>query len=158
MKYILMLVLIIAIMLVAQGVSKQYKERHAIFVSINEFFRQMSLNLGFQKQKIKEILNQASIKKVNKEIYSAYFDYLDNGKDLDLSFVKVIDEAEEEYITTMLKSLGKNDTAGEIKQLEAYQIYLKDKIDATKAEKDKYCPLITKLSFLFAIGLAILFI
>ena len=158
MKYILMLALIIVIMLVAQGVAKQYRERYAIFEALNEFFRQMSLNLGFQKQKIKEILNQASIKKVNKDIYSEYLDYLENGKDIDLSFVKVLEETEEEYITKMLKSLGKNDTASEIKQLEAYQLYLKDKIAVTKAEKDKYCPLITKLSFLFAIGLAILFI
>ena len=58
----------------------------------------------------------------------------------------------------MLHSLGKHDTAGEIKQLEAYDMYLKDKITKTLNEKEKYCPLITKLSFLFAIGLAILFI
>lgn len=158
MKYILMIVLIIVIMLVAQGVCKQYRERFAIFEAISEFFRQMSLNLGFQKQKIKEILNQASIKKVNKDIYTTYLEYLENGKELNLSFVKVLDDAEEEYITKMLISLGKNDTASEIKQLDAYQMYLKDKIAITKAEKEKYCPLITKLSFLFAIGLAILFI
>ena len=145
-------------MLVAQGVSRQYSERHDIFVAINEFFRQMSINLGFQKQKIKQILDHASLKKVNKEIYVAYLNYLDKGKELDLSFVKVLDDSENEYITSMLKSLGKNDVANEIKQLESYQLYLKDKIDRTRAEKEKYCPLITKLSFLFAIGLAILFI
>ena len=43
-------------------------------------------------------------------------------------------------------------------QLDAYDVYLKDKIETTRREKDKYCPLITKLSLLFAIGLAILFI
>ena len=83
---------------------------------------------------------------------------MDNGDNLDLDFVKVLDDTEREQLTNMLRSLGKNDTSGELKQLDAYDIYLKDKMDRTKAERDKYCPLITKLSFLFAIGLAILFV
>ena len=55
MKYILMLALIGMIMLVAQGVCRQYRERYALFEALGEFFRQMRLNLSFQKQKIKEI-------------------------------------------------------------------------------------------------------
>lgn len=158
MKYILMLALIGVIMVVAQGVCKQYKDKYALFESIGEFFRQMRLNLGFQKQKIKEILNQTTLKRTNKEIYSAYLEYLDKGTALDLSFVKLLDITEQEQLTNMLRSLGKNDTLGELKQLDAYDIYLKDKIDTARRDKDKYCPLITKLSFLFALGLAILFI
>lgn len=158
MKYILMICLICVIMLVAQGVCKQYKDRYLLFESLSEFFRQMRLNLGFQKQKIKEILNQTNLKKTNKDIYTAYLQYLEEGTNLDLSFVHILDDAEEEYIAKMLHSLGKHDTAGEIKQLEAYDMYLKDKITKTLNEKEKYCPLITKLSFLFAVGLAILFI
>ena len=158
MKFILMIALIIVIMLVAQGLCKQYRDRFALFEALNDFFRQMRLNLGFQKQKIKEILNQATLKKNNKDIYTAYLNYLDTGTPLDLSFVRLLDENEQEHITNMLKSLGKNDTSGELKQLDAYDVYLQDKMQSTMREKDKYCPLITKLSFLFAVGLAILFI
>ena len=158
MKFVLMICLIIVIMLVAQGVCKQYRDRCALFEAVNDFFRQMRLNLGFQKQKIKEILKQATIKKTNKDIYTAYLNYLENGTPLSLNFVRILDDEEERHITNMLKSLGKNDTAGEIKQLDAYGIYLKDKIEVTRRERDRYCPLITKLSFLFAVGLAILFI
>ncbi|MBQ7880853.1 MAG: hypothetical protein IJ358_03320 [Clostridia bacterium] len=158
MKYILMLALIGVIMLVAQGISKQYKDRYLMFEALGDFFRQMRLNLTFQKQKIKEILNQATLRKTNKDIYTAYLNYLEKGTPLDLAFVSVLDDMEEEQITKMLLSLGKNDTAGEIKQLDAYDIYLRDKIETTRREKEKYCPLITKLSFLFAVGLAILFI
>ena len=75
MKYILMICLICVIMLVAQGVCKQYKDRYLLFESLSEFFRQMRLNLGFQKQKIKEILNQTNLKKTNKDIYTAYLQY-----------------------------------------------------------------------------------
>ena len=157
MKYILMLCLIGVIMLVAQGISAQYRERFALFESLGDFFRQMRLNLSFQKQKIKEILNQATIRKTNKGIYTAYLNYLEKGTSLDISFVSILDDSEQEQITKMLLSLGKNDTSGELKQLDAYDIYLKDKIEATRREKDKYCPLITKLSFLFAVALAILF-
>lgn len=158
MKYILMLCLIAVIMLVAQGVCKQYRERYSLYEALGDFFRQMRLNLGFQKQKIREILNQATLKKANKDIYIAYLEYLDKGSSLTLDFVRILDDNEQEYLQKMLISLGKNDTSGEIKQLDSYDIYLKDKIERTRLEKEKYCPLITKLSFLFAIGLAILFI
>lgn len=158
MKYLLMLCLIAVIMLVAQGVCRQYRERYALFEAVGEFFRQMRLNLSFQKQKISEILNQATLKRVNQEIYTTYLNYLEKGEDINLDFVRILDDDEREQLKNMLLSLGKNDTSGELKQLEAYDIYLKDKIQTTRQEKEKYCPLITKLSFLFAIGLAILFI
>ena len=158
MKYLLMFALIGVIMLVAQGVCKQYRERYAIYESLNEFFRQMRLNLSFQKQRINQILSQTTLRRTNKEIFVAYLNYLDKGKNLDLDFVKVLDDTEREQLVNMLRSLGKNDTSGELKQLDAYDIYLKEKMDKTKSERDKYCPLITKLSFLFAIGLAVLFV
>ncbi|MBQ3502116.1 MAG: hypothetical protein IJA72_00420, partial [Clostridia bacterium] len=91
MKYILIIVLVAVIMLVAQGVCRQYRERHTLFNAISDFFRQMRLNLGFQKQKIKEILNRATIRKTNKEIYIAYLNYLESGTSIDLGFVKVLD-------------------------------------------------------------------
>lgn len=158
MKYILLVVLVAVVMLISQGVCRQYRERYMLFDAISDFFRQMRLNLGFQKQKIKEILNRATMRKTNKEIYGSYLEYLENGTSIDLYFVKVLDDTEKEQITNMLLSLGKNDTNGELKQLEAYEIYLKDKLCSSKEDKDKYCPLITKLSLLFAIGLAILLI
>jgi hypothetical protein len=158
MKYILMLALIGVIMLIAQGVCRQYRERCALFEALGEFFRQMRLNLSFQKQKIKEILNQATLKKTNKDIYISYLNYLEHGDIIDISFVRILEDDEQEQITKMLCSLGKNDTSGELKQLDAYDIYLKDKIERSRLEKEKNCPLITKLSLLFAIGLAILFI
>lgn len=158
MKYILMMCLIGVIMIVAQGVCKQYRDKHALLEALGDFFRQMQLNLNFQKQKIKEILNQATIRKVNKDIYIAYYNYLDKGEKLDISFANILDDTEQEQITNMLLSLGKNDTTGELKQLESYEMYLRDRIENARRDKDKYCPLITKLSFLFAVGLAILFI
>jgi Icc-related predicted phosphoesterase len=153
-----MLALIGVIMLIAQGVCRQYRERCALFEALGEFFRQMRLNLSFQKQKIKEILNQATLKKTNKDIYISYLNYLEHGDIIDISFVRILEDDEQEQITKMLCSLGKNDTSGELKQLDAYDIYLKDKIERSRLEKEKNCPLITKLSLLFAIGLAILFI
>lgn len=158
MKYLLMVAFVVVVMIVAQGVCRQYKERCVLFESVNDFFRQMQLNLSFQKQKIKEILEKTSIKKNNREIYTIYLEYLTSGKTLDLSGIKILNEAEQEQISGMLLSLGKNNTESEIKQLEVYEKYLQDKIQSSKQEKEKYCPLIIKLSFLFSVGLVILFI
>lgn len=158
MKYVLMLILVVVIILIAKGVARQYIERYELYVALKDFFKQMELNLGFQKHKIKEILNKSNIKKVNKDIYTNYFNYLTEGNDLDLRFVKLLDSTEQEYITNMLLSLGKSDTLSEIKQLQVYEQYLNDKVITTKQEKDKCCPLIVKLSFLFALGLVILLI
>lgn len=158
MKYILIVCLMAVIMLISQGICRQYRERFALYNGLNDFFRQMRLNLSFQKQKIKQILTQTTLKRNNKEIYSAYYKYLDKAEPLNLNFVRILDETEQEQLTSMLLSLGKNDASGELKQLEAYDMYLQDKIQSAKQEKDKYCPLITKLSLLGAIGLAILLI
>ena len=156
MKYILIVCLVVVVMLISQGVCKQYRERFALYCALNDFFRQMRLNLGFQKQKIKQILDQATLKRNNKEIYTAYYNYLDSGKELSFDFVCVLNETEQQELSSMLLSLGKNDALGELKQLDAYDVYLRDKIELTKQEKNKYCPLITKLSLLGAIGLAII--
>ena len=87
-----------------------------------------------------------------------YLDYLEKGIPIDISCIRILDDNEQEQISSMLCSLGKNDVSGEIKQLDTYDVYLKDKIERTRIETEKYCPLITKLSFLFAVGLAILFV
>ena len=158
MKYILMVVLVAVIMLISQGVCNQYRERCGLFEAISEFLGQMRLNLTFQKQKIKEILNRATMRKSSKEIYTVYLNYLETGESFDLSFVKVLEQSEQEQITNMLLSLGKNDVHGELQQLNAYESYLKDKLQIAREERDKRCPLITKLSLLFAIGLAIVLI
>ena len=98
-------------MLVAQGVCKQYRDRNALFEALNDFFRQMRLNIGFQKQKIKEILNQATLKKSNKEIYTAYLAYLEKGQPLDLNFVRILDDTEYEQVANMLRALCKHDAS-----------------------------------------------
>ena len=158
MKYILLLCLVVVIMLISQGVCRQYRERYALYDALSEFFSQMRLNINFQKQKIKTILSQAKLKKTNYEIYTSYLNYLEKGVSINLGFAKILDEDEQDKITNMLYSLGKNDASGELKQLDAYDVYLKDKVETAKHEKDRLCPMITKLSFLFALGLAILFI
>lgn len=158
MKYLLMVAFVVVVMAIAQGVCRQYRERCAVFEGINDFFTQMRLNLSFQKQKIKEILEKASIKRNCREIYTAYSQYLNNGQAIDLSQIKVLETDEQEQITNMLNSLGRSNAESEIKQLDVFKAYLTDKIEACKREKEKYCPLITKLSFLFAVGLVILFI
>lgn len=158
MKVVLMITLVVVIMLIAKGVAKQYIDRYDLYVAMKDFFKQMELNISFQKQKINEILNKSNIKKVNKGIYLSYLDYLTRGKELDLSFIKIIDSDERDYITSMLISLGKNDASSEIKQLKVYEQYLSDKINACKSDKDKLCPLIIKLSLLFALGLVIVLI
>lgn len=158
MKYLLMIAFVVVVMIVAQGVCRQYRERCVLFESVNDFFRQMQLNLAFQKQKIKEILEKTTIKKNNREIYTIYLEYLNSGKAIDLTSIKILDDTEQEQISSMLLSLGKSNAESEIKQLEVYEKYLQDKIQSSKQEKEKYCPLITKLSFLFSVGLVILFI
>ena len=83
---------------------------------------------------------------------------MEQGTTINLGFAKILDDSEKDEIINMLYSLGKNDASGELKQLDAYDVYLKDKVETTKREKERLCPMITKLSFLFALGLAILFI
>ena len=68
----------------------------------------------------------------------------------------MIDFDEKNRLKEMVLSMGKFDAKNEIIQLETYTIEIEDKLKKAEVDKAKLCPLILKLSLLFAIGFAII--
>lgn len=156
MKLFLIILLIVLIMAIAKGVARQYKLRHNIFVYILKFINEYELNIGFKKEKIKSIIKLEETTGELNFIFSSYLDYLYNGKSLDLSNLKLLTEEEQKYLTDMFLSLGKADYVSEMAKLKIFKHWLEEKIEQTKSEHSKYYPLTVKLSFLFALGLALI--
>lgn len=153
-KFVLILVLIVLIMLIARAVANNYKERHKIYCDIMDFVQSYKLNVGFKKEKLKLLTQKYTD---NSTVLGCYNNYISTGK-FDLSGIKLLDENEKAQIMDFFAQLGNGDYETEKKLIEIVENYFKQKIDETKSKKDKWCPMIIKLSFLFSLGVAILFV
>lgn len=153
-KWLLLVVLILLIMLIAKQISKQYKDRHQIFCDILDFVQNYKLNVGFKKEKIKLLTKKYTEKTT---VLGCYNSYIETGN-FDLSDIKLLSIEEKTQIKAFLIEFGNGDFETEKKLIAITENYLQQKIDETKGQKDKWCPMIIKLSFLFSLGVAILFV
>ena len=157
MKWILIIILISVIMLIAHAVSEQYKQKFDFYDSLKTFLNQFQINLTFKQEKILNVLNETKSKKQFNLFILAYKHYLKTNE-LDLSEIKILNIDEKNQLKNMIESIGKFDSINETKQIEMFLLEINNKLQKTEKDKEKLCPMILKLSLLFAIGLAILLI
>ena len=158
LKISLLLILVVMIMLIALGVVKQYKDRHNIFLELSMLLNEYELNIGFKKEKLKKIVSNFKATGDTKQILHIYLDNFNNTNNINLDSVKILQSDERSYLISMFKKLGTSDYENEKLQLLNFKAYIKDKLMESKEKKNKLCPLIIKLTFLFALGVAIIFI
>ena len=158
MKIFLLILLIALIMIIAKNVAKQYRDRHMFFVSILEFLNEYELNIGFKKEKIVYLVETHIYKGQSKKLFDEYNLYLTQNKDLEFSSLNLINGLERDFLIKMFKSLGTSDYSTEMAQLKFYKSWLEEKTSTTKKDSAKYYPLTVKLSFLFALGVALIFL
>ena len=157
MKLTLIIVLICLIMIIAIGVSQQYKERYDFYQNLNIFLSQFKLNVSFKKEKITQFLSQIKAKKQFNIFINEYKNYLKNNQ-FNTGDIKILEEDEKEWLTSMVENLGAMNSDNELNQIELYLIESKSKLRKAEQDKSKLCPMIIKLSLLFAIGIAIILI
>lgn len=157
MKWILVIVLIFAIMLIARAVSEQYKDKYDFYNNLKIFLNQFKVNVSFKQEKIINFLDGLTPKKQFKLFIDEYKKYL-NGCELSFQSIKILESDEIKELENIVKSLGSLDVQNELGQLESFLIRIEDKLKKAEEEKNKLCPMILKLSLLFAIGLAIILI
>ena len=158
MKIFLLILLVIVIMLIAKGIASQYKEKNTFYVSIMQFLNSYELNIGFKKDKIKDLVEKIEAKGQAKILFEEYKGYLTDETALKFEDVKVITEEEKNFLIEMFTRLGTNDYSNEMTQLKVFKSYIQDKINISDKESNKNYPLIMKLSFLFSLGLALVLI
>ena len=142
-------------MLIAKSISNQYVEKYNFYFNLKNFFNQFKVNLNFKKDKILEFINLLKAKKEFAKFKKAYIEFLSSGE-LNLEDVKVIDVEEKNRLSEMILSIGKFDAKNEILQLETYIKEIDEKLKKAEMDKAKLCPLILKLSLLFAVGFSII--
>ena len=157
MKWVLIAVLISVIMLIARAVSEQYKEKYDFYNNLKTFLNQFKLNLSFRQEKILDFLNKTNAKKQFKLFINSYKKYLQTNQ-LDFSEIKLLDNDEINQLEMIILNIGKLDAKNEINQLETFIVEIDAKLLKAQEDKNKLCPMILKLSLLFAIGLAVVLI
>jgi len=157
MKWLLIIILIFVIMLIAYAVSEQYKEKFDFYDNLKKFLNQFKLNPSFRQETILEFLDKTKAKRQFNIFIKEYKNYL-KTKQLNLQDIKILDVEEKNELTNIVNSIGRMDATNEIKQLDSFLIEIEDKLKKAESDKSKLCPMIIKLSLLFAIGLAIILV
>ncbi|MBQ8614963.1 MAG: hypothetical protein IJ415_00110 [Clostridia bacterium] len=157
MKWGLIIVLIFVIMLIAYAVSEQYKEKFDFYNNLKTFLQQFKINVSFRQEKITDFLKNIKAKKQFNLFIKEYQNYLKNNE-INFKEIKILEEEEKNQLEMIIKNIGKYDAKNEINQLDSFLIEVDEKLKKAEADKNKLCPMILKLSLLFAIGLAILLI
>lgn len=157
MKWILIILLIGVIMIIAYSLSEQYKEKCDFYSNLKNFLNQFKLNVSFKREKVSEFLKQVNSKKQFKIFIEEYQNYLSKGE-LNLTRIKALDSEDLPVLEEIVKSIGKLDSKNEITQLDTFLVTVTDRLNKAEVDKNKLCPMIIKLSLLFAVGIAILLI
>ena len=152
-----MAVLMLLIMLIANGVSRQFKDKCSLYGNIIDFLNSYELNIGFKKDKMVQLIEKHKTIDCSKMMFVDYLDYLKHDKEFDKSNFKMLEE-DADYVIEMFKDLGHGDYEQELKKTENYKQYLKKKFLLAEEKQKKLCPLITKLSFLFGLVVVLLII
>lgn len=157
MKWLLIIILIFVIMLIARSVSEQFKEKFDFYYNLKLLLNQFKINLSFKQEKIINFLEKIESKKQFNIFINSYKNYLFTNK-LDLSEIKILNYEEKKELEMIVKSIGVLDIKTELSQLETFTLQIEERVKKAENDKNKLCPLILKLSLLFAIGLAIILI
>jgi len=157
MKIVLIIILVFAIMLVARAVSEQYKDKFDFYNNLYLFLCEFKINLSFKQEKIIEFLDNIKPKKHFKIFIDSYKEFLKTNE-LNLSNLTFLDTEDITYIESLIKNIGRNNVETEIGQLEMFIENISLKKCSAEQDKNKLCPIILKLSLLFALGLSILLI
>lgn len=157
MKWVLIIVLIFVVMLIARALSEQYKEKFDFYSNLKSFLQQFKINVSFKQEKIIDFLNNLKPKKQFNLFIKEYKNYLKNNT-FNFKEIKILEIDEKNQLENIIINLGKFDAKNEINQLDIFLLEIDEKLKKAESDKNKLCPLILKLSLLFAVGLAILLI
>jgi len=144
-------------MLIANALSEQYKEKFDFYSNLKIFLQHFKINVSFKQEKVIDFLNKIKAKKQFNLFIKSYKNYLKTNE-INFKEIKLLDEEEKQSLENIIKSIGSFDAKNEINQLDMFLIEIESKLKKAETDKAKLCPMILKLSLLFAIGLAILLI
>lgn len=157
MKWILITILIVIVMIVANEISRQYREKYSFYLNLKQFLNELKINISFKQEKILKFLDSRTAKNQFKLFLDDYKTYLKTNE-LNLNNLKFLESEELAGLEKIIKDIGKYNSENEIYQIDSFLVLIEGSLLKAKEDQDKLCPMIIKLSLLFSIGLAILLI
>ena len=144
-------------MVIATSVSRQYKEKFEFYDSLKIFLEKYKINVSFQQTKLNDMLILEKSNRYFDLFILEFKEFLRNGE-LHLEHIKILDNEEIDELDRIVKHLGIYDIKNELAQIDNFILTIDTKLKKAEQDKKKLCPMIIKLSLLFAIGVAILLI
>lgn len=157
MKLLLIVVLVCVVMIIAKSVSAQYKDRYEFYVNLKSFLNEFKINLSFKQYKLNEFLSRNKANSSFNIFINEYQNFIEKGE-IHLDKISFLEQDEIAFLEEMITSIGKYDVKNEIVQLDSFLVLIDEKLAKANNQKMQLCPMINKLSFLFAIGLVIILI
>ncbi len=157
MKWILIIVLITVIMIIARAVSEQYRDKYNFYKNLKDFLASYKINVSFRQEKINEFISNVSSSRQFTLFLNEYKEFTRTGK-INLDSIKLLDDDEKVELRKIVTSIGRLDAKNEAGQVDNFMLSVDAKLKSAESDKNKLCPMILKLSLLFAIALAILLI
>ena len=126
-KWILIIILVVAIMMIAYSVSEQIKDKYDFFNNLKQFLNEFKINLAFRQEKIDEFLKKNNSKKQFKIFIEEYSNFLKTGE-LCLEKIKVLEDEDKQMLQDIVKNIGKYDAKNEINQMESFLLMVDEKL------------------------------
>ncbi|MBR2871434.1 MAG: hypothetical protein IKB98_08720 [Clostridia bacterium] len=128
--------------------SEKYVKRKCFYNDLFAFNQVLKTEVSFSHNSIKKIIKERKTNVVTDYLNEAI---LKENTNLNVSF---LNEEENAFLQSYVKSIGKSDRESQLEILSVYEMKIKKKLDFADEEFKKYKKLYPKLGFL--IGLIIL--
>lgn len=158
MKILLILLLLVVVMLVANEITKYYRDRYSFYCQLSQFIEKLDINIAFQKNKLADIIKTTKAENQFLDFVKQYYEYITKNNEPNFESIKLLDDNEKQTLVSIIKSIGRNDVENEMKQINYFKKFASEGVLKTKEEKEKKVPLVLKLSFMLGLLLSILFL
>jgi stage III sporulation protein AB len=160
MKFLMILILVIACTYVGFGFSKQYILRYEFFTQLQLFFKKFNLQINFSREKLKPIISEhVTTSKELELILSNFLTALDENdltnKKL-FNKCKLLNEDEKNLLFSFFKSLGHFDLTGQTDHINNYIKNFEFILQSVKEDKEKYGTLFTKLGLIIGVVISLI--
>lgn len=166
MRYLLLVVVVVCFAIIGFLIASYYKRRNKFFCDLLYFCDLLLNEINFMHSKLYDIIEK------NKELFgvdfknllSIYEEYLQNKLDK-TQLIEIVQNSlnllnldESKEIIKFILSLGSLDVENEINNINNYKIVFNKFNNSAEKDRQKYAPLIIKLSFIFGCMIAIIFL
>ncbi|MBE7082075.1 MAG: hypothetical protein E7378_00125 [Clostridiales bacterium] len=165
MKIIMVILLVALCGAIGYGLSKNYSDRKKFFYCLESFFVVFKVDISFNKSKLLTALNAElkTVKNKNLTMLLTNFTSLltQNGqlnKNEVFKGINILYEQEKDVIFAFLQGLGKSDVFNQVQTIDNFLFKVREFYDVSNKDCKKYCPLYVKLSIIFGLLIAIIFI